>query len=87
MCDPLTMIMGAASMLTPLLSSPPKPPKAKVPAAPAPNARAPGATVRIGTGADDKRTVTTTADRNSNFKEKRKAAVALGSLGRSGLAL
>lgn len=80
------MITGLMSIAGPLLSSPPKPPKAEIPASPAPNARAPGATVRIGAGADDQRTNSTYAKR-STFKETRKAGTAVGGLGRSGLAL
>ncbi len=86
MCDPMTMISMVASIAGPLLSSPPKPPKAEIPASPAPTARAPGATVRIGTGAEDKRSDTAAAER-STFVERRKAGTAVGGLGRSGLAL
>jgi hypothetical protein len=86
MCDPMTLLMGLASVAGPLLSKPPKPPAAVVPAAPAPNSRNPGATVRIGTGALDKRS-DAGVGRDVNFVEKRKAGQSLGGLGRSGLAL
>ncbi len=86
MCDPMTMIGMIGSIAGPLLSSPPMPPKAQIPASPAPNARAPGATVRVGTGAKDNRSDTTAAER-STFVERRKAGTAVGGLGRSGLAL
>lgn len=86
MCDPMTLIMGLASVAAPLLSSPPKPPKAEIPASPAPNARAPGATVRVGTGAKDDRTPQGPVER-STFKEQRKSGKSIGGLGRSGLGL
>jgi len=86
MCDPMTMISMVGAIAGPLLTPTSKPPKAEIPASPAPNARAPGATVRIGTGAEDDTTKSTNATR-STFVEKRKAGNALGNLGRSGLAL
>lgn len=86
MCDPMTMVAMIGSIAGPLLTPTSKPPKAQIPASPAPNARSPGATVRIGTGADNDTTKTDNAVR-STFVEKRKAGNALGNLGRSGLAL
>lgn len=82
----MTVMAVVGSIAGPLLSSPPKPPKAEIPATPAPNARAPGATVRVGTGAKDERSETSAAKRTT-FKETRKAGSAVGGLGRSGLAL
>ena len=83
----MTMIAMVGAIAGPLLSSPPKPPKAaEMPASPAPNARASGATVRVGTGAANETTKTPDATR-STFVEQRKAGYDVGGLGRSGLAL
>lgn len=89
MCDPMTLFGGVMSIFGMFMQpKTPEPPKAEVPAIAAPTGRTPGATVRLGAGADD------ISNQNSNepnspgvFQEKRVSGNSLGNLGKSGLAL
>jgi hypothetical protein len=87
MCDPLTilgLVGGLGSVL--FAPKPPDPPKIETPAGPAPTARSPGATIRVGTGADELQAADPAYTGTAKAKT-RASGSALGGLGRSSLAL
>lgn len=89
MCDPATIAAivtaGASLFSVATAAPPPAPPPAEVPAPPVAPARTSGAIVRLGIGAEDKTTDTTTPE--LDFTERRASANSLGNLGRSGLTI
>lgn len=91
MCDPLTIATLGVSAISGILSlsqPTPTPPKPAAPAAvAAPTARDGGATVLVGAGKTDNLDSAKTTETPMSFTEKRLQGVALGGLGRSGLAL
>jgi hypothetical protein len=89
MCDPITILTLVATAGSTLLgaASMKAPPAPELPATPAPTGRAPGATVRIGTGADELKNEDPTESSATPQVKQRAAGTALGGLGRSSLAL
>ena len=90
MCDPVTLIMGLASVASGALGlaqKPPKPPKPEVPAVAAPETRNPAAVVRVGAADGNTNKDKNAPDENGVFMEQRASGKALGGLGRGGLAL
>lgn len=87
MCDPITAILGVASMGLGLLGSkkPAAPPPAAVPAAAAPVDKAPEPVVKV--GAEDDKTTNAPGSATGVFVPTRKGGSAIGGLGRSGLSL
>jgi len=88
MCDPISLITLALTAGSTLMgvASMPDPPKASLPAPPAPTGRAPGATVRVGTGGDELEAKDVT-ESNVRQVKTRAAGTSLGGLGRSSLEL
>lgn len=88
MCDPLSMLTLALTAGSTLfgVSKMANPPEPELPGAPAATARTPGATVRIGTGAEELEDKTTESTAGRNVAT-RSAGTALGGLGKSSLAL
>lgn len=87
MCDPATLLAGGLSALGGLLGmtqSQPAPPQAAMPVLPDQD-RAPGATVRLGAGKEDK-TTDGVAGPVLGFTERRASGTSL-TRGRSGLAI
>lgn len=87
MCDPVTILSivgGVGSALFGAASAPPAP---EIPAAPAPTARAPGATVRIGTGATELENKDDKTFQSTPKIPRRASAQPLGGLGQGSLAL
>lgn len=89
MCDPSTLIALAATVGSTLfgVASMPDPPAPELPAAPAPTARNPGATVRVGTGAEELENTDPGDTGGKPVVRQRASGSALGGLGRSSLAL
>jgi len=92
MCEPLTMLgllglAGSVGSAALGVAGAAKPPEPTLPAAPAPTGRAPGATVRVGTGADELENTDPTKSDIVRTPVTRAAGTALGGLGRSTLAL
>lgn len=87
MCDPATLLAGGLSALGSILGMGQTQPPPPTPAAPVlpPNDRAPGATVRLGTGKEDQTTDTNTGP-VLGFTERRATGKSL-TRGRSGLAI
>lgn len=90
MCTGIELLMGALGLggaVAPLFApKPPGPPP--LPANAPASARAPGATVRVGTGQDEGKNTTENAPGVVRFAPKRSEGTAFGTnLGRSGLAL
>lgn len=89
--DPLTLLTAALSVGGTAAgvigaANAPKPPP--LPASTPAGARAPGATVRVGTGQDEGSNTATNAPNKPGFTAERKVGKTFGgSLGRSGLAL
>lgn len=89
MCDPATLLAGGLSALGSLLgmgqSQPAPPPNPAAPAL-ANEDRAPGATVRLGAGKEDKTSTDAVAGPVLGFTERRASGTSL-TRGRSGLAI
>lgn len=89
MCTGLELLMGALGLggaVAPLFAAKaPDPPP--LPATTPAGARAPGATVRVGTGQDEGTNTDSNQPTKATFVPKRSAGQAFGNLGRSGLAL
>ena len=89
MCTGFELLMGAlgiGSAVAPLMAKgPPDPPP--LPALTPAGARAPGATVRIGTGQDEMKNDDPNAPGTRKFSPERSAGKVYTGLGRSGLAL
>lgn len=87
MCDPLTILglVGGIGSAVLGVASAPKPPP--LPALTPPGSKAPGATVKIGTGADELENTDPTSSDTERLAPTRLAGTSLGGLGRSTLAL
>jgi len=82
----VTLALTAGSTLFGL-SSMKAPPPPELPAVAAPTARTAGATVRVGTGADELENTDATESSAGRTEKTRASGMALGGLGRSSLAL
>ena len=89
MCTGFELLLGALGVggaVAPLLApKPPGPPP--LPANATPDTRAPGATVRIGTGHDEGTNTESNTPNAPKFVAKRSSGQAYNNLGKSGLAL
>lgn len=89
MCTGIELLMGALGLggaVAPLLA-PKAPDPPPLPATATPTARAPGATVRIGTGQDEGTNTEANTPNATKFVAKRISGSAYNNLGKSGLAL
>lgn len=89
MCTGFELLMGALGLggaVAPLLG-PKAPDPPPLPATATPGTRAPGATVRVGTGQDEGTNTDSNTPNAPKFVAKRSSGQAFNNLGKSGLAL